>query len=799
MRHKYYLLYFNLNYHTTIVTEVLNLDNRTQSLIERFRRNARFNRVTIDGNFGNEMEELQVIRAALTAKFHNRAEKWMLPRWMILSERDEIGSSTPLLYNNENNSWIVVGGVGSVNYAKMDSAGMISTPHAIGSIDFWFLDDDGLYIPSEHVAEEHIMILSPEDQIYQMNRSHGAVILQRLVYYTENENQEFILNEMLLKNISLEPASFTFFVAVRPFNQLGVLPIERIDFDEDENHLYADDLLALISDTSPNGLIMTTADNPNLIDDVMKDTDRKDSTFSTKRGLATAIMKFEIELQPAERRSLFFATPLSAIESGSNFVKPRLSVEARDRAVLEWFEFSGKRLAGIYPTESITQTLAQAKASLAIQAKSAISRSLEYPTLSNSLDLARTIIAASRCGCSNVLEREQLMKRTLEIEDVESILAIIWVFSEVAKIDLQFSSENKHILEELLRFHTSKVFQVFDAEYGYSDKSVPESHRTDVNIISLEITSIPPSGQFSAYNPLKRKFGFSDLIFLLLISTFTRIAINTATEKSDLDEERLLVVQESSRRLLQDAEKDLLAGDWPRILDSAKKVRQALDLLGLVALLRDDSLDIQNLMSLGIYLEKEHIFRGLFRSSSDLKQVTSYLSLHLAHFFALRGRRDLAEHIFNWVLKHRSSYGFLPETINLETRRGGLGNGCSIKAARDMIILVRDMLMVERGSNLVVAQGIPEEWFTTEVPLMVKGIPSIFGPIGIEFAPSANQHQIELTLEQLPEEIEFSIPSHFPLNMVKAYGGAVIERQEENHLIIMVPFSESVVLAYHRT
>jgi hypothetical protein len=509
-------------------------------------------------------------------------------------------------------------------------------------------------------------------------------------------------------------------------------------------------------------------------------------------------MNFEIELKPAERRSLFCAIQLYPIEVGEEFPKPELSIKSRDEAIMKWFEFSGKKLAGSYPTEAITQTLAQAKACLAIQAKSAISSHLEHPSLSNMVDLARTIIALSRCGCSTILEEAILKKKILEITDTDSILPIIWALSETAKIDLDHRASYEHTLQQLLKTHASKIIRSFDSEYGVADKHIHEYPITDPDVILVQHPSIPSSNEFVPYDPSIRELTFSDLSIFLLILAFTRIAINAGSENTGLSDERLVSLQESIKRLLGDAEKNLLAGNWSEHLSSQEEVRQALDLLGLVALLRDDTLDVEALLSLSMYLEKEYIFRGLFRPSSDSKQVTSYLSLHLAHLFALYGKRDLTEHIFNWVLKHRSSYGFLPETINMETRNGGRGSGCSIKAAQGMVILVREMLLVERGNNLIVAQGVPEEWFTTDAPLTVKEIPTAFGPIGIEFAPSANQHQIEITLDQLPEEIEFNIPSHFPLNMIKAYGGGVIERIEEDHLIRIVPFSESVVLAYHR-
>ena len=64
---------------------------------------------------------------------------------------------------------------------------------------------------------------------------------------------------------------------------------------------------------------------------------------------------------------------------------------------------------------------------------------------------------------------------------------------------------------------------------------------------------------------------------------------------------------------------------------------------------------------------------------------------------------------------------------------------------------------------------------------------------------AANQHQIEIELEKLPEEIDVFLPSHIPLHMVKVFGGSIVERFEEpTKRIRLVPLSERITLTFHR-
>jgi hypothetical protein len=65
---------------------------------------------------------------------------------------------------------------------------------------------------------------------------------------------------------------------------------------------------------------------------------------------------------------------------------------------------------------------------------------------------------------------------------------------------------------------------------------------------------------------------------------------------------------------------------------------------------------------------------------------------------------------------------------------------------------------------------------------------------------SANQHQIEIGIEDLPEEIEIHVPEGVPLRMVKAYGGSIVDRaaKARSPHLRLVPLSNEVVLTYHK-
>jgi len=122
-------------------------------------------------------------------------------------------------------------------------------------------------------------------------------------------------------------------------------------------------------------------------------------------------------------------------------------------------------------------------------------------------------------------------------------------------------------------------------------------------------------------------------------------------------------------------------------------------------------------------------------------------------------------------------------------------------AAADLVLLLRTMFAFEDGSDLIILAGIPDEWFTATVPLSVSRIHTTSGRVSVDVGTSANQHQIEVRMEYLPQELEIHVPTSRALPMVKVYGAGVAGRfqDEVSPRIRVVPLSDDVVVTFHKS
>jgi hypothetical protein len=172
----------------------------------------------------------------------------------------------------------------------------------------------------------------------------------------------------------------------------------------------------------------------------------------------------------------------------------------------------------------------------------------------------------------------------------------------------------------------------------------------------------------------------------------------------------------------------------------------------------------------------------------------------MAHFYIFDRQRNKIEPFLQRSLEFLSEDYLLPDYVDIQTYGGSGGTGSSVLAAADIIHLLNDMIVHEAVSNLIFLPGIPESWYSSKRSLIVSGIPTKFGRAHIELGMSANQHQIETRIEDLPEEIEIHVPDSVPLRMVKSYGGSIVDRavKARSPHLRLVPLSNEVVLTYHK-
>ncbi|MHA2021628.1 MAG: hypothetical protein ACW96N_07930, partial [Candidatus Thorarchaeota archaeon] len=281
--------------------------------LERLRRVARNNRVIIEDQELGPEDEAEQLRIGLNGRIYTSAESWMLPRWVHLQKQ-----KTPLeqdgVSNDHLRNWTIIGNPGAKSYAVTDESGLVTAVPQCGSLDFWPEDDGELIYPATTDRDgPSLTLISPEDQIFEWKVIRGPIEFSRHIYHVINGDDEAVYSEILVKNHSLTEACFVFYAVLRPMSVRGVEPIETLEFDKENCRLYANGMLAFSVDKRPDSVVLSTGDNPNLPETVMTQTERMDTEFSAARGLATAVLRYEVKLAPAASKSFYFTTPLKTV------------------------------------------------------------------------------------------------------------------------------------------------------------------------------------------------------------------------------------------------------------------------------------------------------------------------------------------------------------------------------------------------------------------------------------------------------------------------------------------------------
>ncbi len=791
--------------------------------LERFRRVAKYNRVALpEAGILTPREEIAFLQDALNGRVYARAEKWMIPNWAIVSLRkadpDEVEESG--LPNDGYRNWGLIGSPGAKSFGMTDTHGLVTAISECGSIDFWPQGREGVAFPAlaEHDGSR-LNLLSSQDQLYGWEMTTGPVTFSRMVYHVSEGDDEAVFNEILLTNRALEEVRFTFYVALRPMSARGVEPIEKIEYDKAKNTLYSNGLVALMTSQSPAAVVMSTADNPSLIETAMTTTDRCDRDYSATKGLASAVLRYDVKLRPAGSERIFFISPLRAVKQGARDLSFTTHEETRDISIERWFKFSGKRSAGTYPERDFDDVLSQAKASLVMQAHTAL---LSREPTTDWRARARIILALQRTGCHD-LATELCLKASQEFDikeisaDSSTLGPLIWGILQ----PIEDSSTNG-FLKKISPYVENAVGVLLEAIISEleDDKALRSEPVVDESIDVLsaeteeledsplevegsdtELDKAPTEAEEPVVEPLPPPEPWTLSELNEAIWNLAALQTVSAAFKSTWNEKTLVKLDRAITdysELIDTKLSEMPSSSEPELTDAYSL--DLLELLSAVSQLRLYNMDEKILKEVAKIVSGKVISKGLVRLSGPPARFSSHLSLWLAHYYTRKKMRDDAENLLRKSLEFLSDYNVLPEWVNPRTGGGSSGNGCSIHAAANLLLLLRDMMLYTEDNNLIVFPGIPEEWYTSKYPLIVSHIPTGIGPVHLEIGASKNQHQIEVRLESLPEEIEFRLPSNIPISIVKVHGGGVAGRSDDKNFpyVRVVPLSESIVLTFRK-
>ncbi|TFH08878.1 MAG: hypothetical protein E4H14_05580 [Candidatus Thorarchaeota archaeon] len=764
--------------------------------LERFRRMATIHGISLPEKSMLPFQEVEYLRGFINANVYLRAEAWMCPSWVNLSRKsiDKEKEFATEFHNTLYRNWSDIGGVGAKRFGIICSRGLVVPRFDFGSIDFWPLDNDELMFPALIGKDgPQMKLVSTEDQLYEWKVQIKSVEFVRLVYHIMKDNSEYVYNEIILRNLGLEKATCSFCIVVRPMSPLGVEPIETIEYDSSRQTLFVNDNLALMVNKKPTAIVMCEGNDPDLPKTVIEMSTQSDIRLKSKTGLATAVLRFNVTLSPAGTERIILGSPLFAATKNDDIPTFNPNDNDRDKSVGRWFDFADERTAVTFPDSRLDSVFNQATLSLAIQALPVIFPDGSHLESLNWKERIRVLLALIRSGSTKATEhvvaeivsKIVVPKGPLELSTFSPLLLGILQYYEHTT-DIQIS---RNYLE-YFRQCTSGVVDAIQKLMGTGE-------------ISIDAASIIVDDQPLEHYPIIKEG---------IISDFENQLWNLAALKAartffeDMHDKEFTTTLEQTIAKYQDfvieKSKEIQHARWIRPTDPVMQriEREILDVLASVVLLRVTEIEPSILELVHSKIAKHRIVNNLWKFFQPNERYSSHLALRLAHFYVKTKRRNLVEPLLNRVLDFFTDDYHLPDFVDIRTYGGSGGSGQSVTAAADLILLLLDMVLYEEASNLIILAGVPEAWFTTKKPLIVDSLPTLRGKAHIELGSSSNQHQIEIRLVDLPEEIEIHVPSSIPIPMVKAYGASIVERVSNvaSPFLKLVPLSEETVLTYHK-
>jgi hypothetical protein len=763
--------------------------------LERFRRVAGKHNLRTPKS-GLPDEEIDHLRNQLNAIVYLGAKPWMLPTWAAL-ELKGIDMEESLITEFPNDSyrnWSLVGGVGARNYGIVDSRGLTSARADIGSIDVWVQDVEDIIFPALMGKDSpQLRLVSSEDQLYEWRTEVKSVEFVRLVYHVRHGDEEFVYNEIVLRNIALESTEITFFVAVRPMSPWGVDPIEKIEFDKVESRVIVNSIPALQFDIPPSAVILAESNDEDLPETIRTKSARVDTEIESEKGLATAILRFDVKLTPAGTKRLFLVSPLESTKRDIERSELNVGQHNRDQTIGSWYDFS-KQLAKVsFPEPELDNVFSQAAVSLAIQARSVVFPEESYMASLTWTERMRVLVALIKTGSIELSE-----KLTIEIAQKSDVpegnfdrtiySPILWgllqLYSHAPK------SKSIEQTREYINLLTERLVEVWEDSEEKMKKSVAADDTSGKEDAPLEHYLIVDE-------ELLREF--SQLLWDLA-ALKEALRFQVVTKKPIVEQLRntIKVVEVNIHAKLN----EIQGARWPRpqdpVMNDLDKV--ILDILASVAQLRTTNFDMEYLRQLCTKVEKRRVVRNLWKTPEPAELFSSHFTLRLAHFHIFDQQRNKVDTYLQRSLEFLSEDYLLPDYVDIRTYGGSGGTGSSVLAAADIVLLLNDMLVHEDVSNLVFLAGVPERWYSSKKALLIKELPTTFGRARVEIGMSTNQHQIETGMEYLPEEIEIHVPENVPLRMVKTYGGSVVDRaaKARSPHLRLIPLSNEITLTYHK-
>lgn len=693
-------------------------------------------------------KELVPIGARLVAKgiwnmvFSGVGTGWVLPYWMERQFRPDSAAFIPRSHqltaiNSTYRNWTGLGLPGYATEGHVDPAGLVSPRPFCWSLDTWLVIGERAYFPSREKMKQRLVADTP---VVETSGKFGAICFRQVDFAATWQKLPIIVHKVELSTTRKGAMKGRLIFCLRPYNVEGLSPVYKAHTDG--KFLYADDLVAMVLSRPPDIACLRNYQEGDVAQALF---DLYECTSSRcEAGLVTAALaydlsvekghpvKFEVYLpiQPlaASRRELFQAAPVDTGEERiiaywQKRTSAGMQIEVPDEKLKSAFEANKSFLLMLWDGGSITPGV------------------FTYHHFWYR-DAAYQLLALDRTGFS--LEAEKVLLTYPKRQTRSGFFR-----SQEGEWD-----SNGQAIFALYHHYRQTQSEAFL-------RHVYPSVRKGAEWIIAHADAPPhgllPAG-FSAEHFGPNDFYYWDNFWAV---EGLKLAARLAQEAKDRQSAaRFRREERSYRRRLEnsiDAAARRLGNDlFPTAPDRGADG----GIIGNIAAaypLTFYEADHPRMRATVAYLLENFGLDGGYYHPVVHSGLNVYLTLQIAQVLLLQGDRRAYE-LLQWALRAATDTGTYPEAIHPHTKGGCMGDGHHGWAVAELLLMIRNLLLHERGQEVHLTPLWPKEW--EERGVCVREAPTAFGKLGFEIAASKNRWTLSLfpRWHQSPLGVKWHLP-----------------------------------------
>ena len=697
--------------------------------------------------------------------------EWLFPYWVHkqLDPRSEsyvARSQNPLLINTTHRNWTAVGTLHGFHEAVIDPRGLVTPLPREWSIDTWLVIGEKIFFPSH--SETAVQDSGPAFPFVTTRFStNGMEMVLEHFASTTNHGFDVLFFKATVHNRSAEKKNGSLCIAVRPFNPEGVAPIFSLDF-KSPRIVSVNNVTGVVFAETPDRVFCSSRDGGDLsyaLKQGALDPARDPSTTSSRcpHGLAHSVATFHYDLAPEEAFTTHYSVALADEKElrrrGTkhtwrvSFEKRRSEQQSRWEKELgggATFEFADTELQKLYG--SCILTLLQFNDDNFISPGPFLYHHFWYrdaAVMLRALDVlgfhkrVRNVIDAFPQGLT-----DDGFFRGPDGE-WDSNGAVLWSIQQHHRLNPQhlwlknwypnLKRAAQWIVRKRKQSHNGLMPPSLSAEHlGTVDQYYWDSFWSLAGLRAMvEIAgSLNKETDINFFDKEARELNQNILDSFKTVSQRLGEEIIPATPSRNFDESAIGSI--SSIYPLA-----LFGNELKHPANTVEKLREK-------------------------FVDEKGFFHPFVHSGYN-----PYLTLQIAHSFLNLGETAKAWEVAETIFRQAHPPYSLPEAIHPRTGGGTMGDGHHGWAAAEIILFLRDCMVIEEGNAISLFKGGHNRLLMKGKDITLKNAPTRFGPFSCSLHYTGESNAVlsfegNFRNDSMPERVDIFFPfcvTHLPIKL----------------------------------